>query len=166
MRNLGTTPEANLPPALIRALLADPACFEHPAGDVRLVETHISWVLLTGEFAYKIKKPVDLGFLDFSTLEKRRQACFEEVRLNRRLAADIYLGVVGISGSADAPRFNGQGEAFEYAVKMRQFPPEATLDRLSERGALDSIQIDTLAARLAQFHLGECEFASAASRYG
>lgn len=166
-----TTPDAVHLPPLIRALLADPVCYDHAIGQVQLVETHISWVLLTGEFAYKIKKPVDLGFLDFSTLALRHQACDDEVRLNRRLAPEIYLGVVAIGGSSDAPRINGphideQGAAFEYAVKMRQFPLDATLDRLDKRGELGVAQIDRIAARLAQFHLGECETAAAGSPWG
>jgi len=153
-------------PPLICALLADPSCYGHAVSQVRLIETHISWVLLTGEFAYKIKKPVDMGFLNFSTLALRHQACTDEVRLNRRLAAEIYLGVVALTGSAVAPRINGQGEVFEYAVQMRQFPPEDTLDKLSESGKLGLEQIDTLAARLAKFHLDECEIASADSPWG
>jgi len=76
------------PPPMMLALLNDPACYDHPVEKVALIETHISWVLLTGEFAYKIKKPVNLGFLDFSTLALRHQDCLEELRLNRRLAAD------------------------------------------------------------------------------
>jgi len=161
---------AHLPP-LIRALLIDPACYDHAAGQVQLIETHISWVLLTGEFAYKIKKPVDMGFLDFSTLALRQQACADEVRLNRRLAAEIYLGVVAITGSPDAPRINGahtgdQRDVFEYAVKMRQFPPEATLDRIDAHGELGAHQIDQLAARLAQFHLSGCPVAPANSPWG
>ncbi|MDH4217121.1 MAG: phosphotransferase, partial [Gallionella sp.] len=158
-------------PPLICALQADPACYNHAVDKVQLIETHISWVLLTGEFAYKIKKPVNLGFLDFSTLPSRQQACDEEVRLNRRLAAEFYLGVVAISGSPEAPRIGSlyggeQRDAFEYAVKMRQFPPDATLDRLSERGELGTAQIDLLAARLARFHLGECTIAPADSPWG
>lgn len=153
-------------PLLIRALLTDPACYDHAVGQVRLIETHISWVLLTGEVAYKIKKPVDLGFLDFSTLALRQQACADEVRLNRRLAAEMYLGVVAITGSPAAPRINGQGSAIEYAVKMRQFPFDATLDRLDERGELGTVQIDRLAARLAKFHFGECAIAPAVSAWG
>jgi len=156
---------APLPP-LIRALLTDPACYDHAESQVQLAETHISWVLLTGEFAYKIKKALNLGFLDFSTLALRQQACAEEARLNRRLAADIYLGVVAITGSPDAPRINGQDNTFEYAVKMRQFPPEDTLDRLSERGELGVEQIDQLAARLAQFHLAGCLAAPDDSSWG
>jgi aminoglycoside phosphotransferase family enzyme/predicted kinase len=151
---------------MIRALLTDPACYDHAVGKVQLVETHISWVLLTGEFAYKIKKPLDLGFLDFSTLALRQQACADEVRLNRRLAAEMYLGVVAITGNPDAPRINGQGSAIEYAVKMRQFPSGATLDRLDERGELGTAQIDQIAARLARFHLEECERAPADSAWG
>jgi len=151
---------------LIRALLTDSACYDHAVNQVRLIETHISWVLLTGEFAYKIKKPVDMGFLDFSTLALRQQACSDEVRLNRRLAADIYLGVVAITGRPEAPRINVQGVAIEYAVKMRQFPPENTLDRLSERRELGAEQIDRLAERLAQFHLGECAVAPVGTPFG
>lgn len=165
-RTAPATREAAGLPLLIRALLADPACYGHAVGQVQLIETHISWVLLTGEVAYKIKKPVDLGFLDFSTLALRRQACADEVRLNRRLAAEIYLDVAAITGSSAAPRINGQGSAIEYAVKMRQFPPDATLDRLSERGELGSVHIDLLAARLAKFHFGECAIAPAESAWG
>lgn len=153
-------------PPLIRALLTDPSCYDHAVAQIRLIETHISWVLLTGEFAYKVKKPLDLGFLDFSTLTRRQLACAEEVRLNRRLAAEIYLGVVALTGSTAAPRINGRGKPIEYAVKMRQFPPDATLDRLDERGELGNEQIDRLAARLARFHLAECARAPAASPWG
>ena len=114
---------------LIRSL-CDPSVFDHPVGDVRVVETHISWVLLTGSFAYKIKKPVLLPFLDFSTLEKRRTMCDEELRLNRRLAPELYLEVVPITGSPVQPSVNGSGEAIEYAVKMVQFDSGSELDVL------------------------------------
>ncbi len=158
-------------PPLIGTLLTDPSCYDHTVAQVQLIETHISWVLLTGEYAYKIKKPLDLGFLDFSTLALRQQACIEEVRLNRRLAAETYLGVVAITGNPTAPHISdsptvGRDEPIEYAVKMRQFPPDATLDRLDERGELGTEQIDRLAARLAQFHLTECPRAPAASPWG
>lgn len=152
-------------PELIRHLL-DPACYDHPAGPVRLIETHISWVLLTGEIAYKLKKPLDLGFLDFSSLAKRLDACREEVRLNRRLAPDIYLGVVPITGTPHAPRVNGGGEAFEYAVKMRQFPVDATLDRLDAAGTLDAAQIEAIAATVARFHENDCARAPADIAWG
>ena len=142
-------------PELIRRLRA-PACHDHAAGPVQVIETHISWVLLTGDFAYKIKKPLDLGFLDFSSLDKRLHACREEVRLNRRLSPDVYLDVVAITGTPAAPRINGAGEAFEYAVKMRQFPPDATLDRLEAQGQLTARQIDAIAATVSRFHLQDC----------
>ena len=153
-------------PPLIHLLLTAPTCYGHAVDRVRLIETHISWVLLTGDYAYKIKKPVNLGFLDFSTLVLRQQACADEVRLNRRLAPEIYLGMVAVTGRPDAPRIDGQGEAIEYAVKMRQFSPDATLDCLAERGELGNPQIDQLAARLAQFHLAGCARAPAGSPWG
>jgi len=152
-------------PTLICALF-NPACYDHAVKKVQLIETHISWVLLTGEYAYKLKKPLNLEFLNFSTLEQRQQACVEEVRLNRRLAAEIYIGVVAITGSTDKPRINGQGEIIEYAVKMHQFPFGATLDSIDERGKLATEQIDQLAARLAHFHLAECTRASKDSLWG
>ena len=159
-------PESTDPlPELIRSL-GDPACYDHAAGPVRMIETHISHILLTGEFAYKIKKPLNLGFLDFSTLDKRLQACEEEVRLNRRLAPAIYLGVVPITGTPAAPRVNGAGEAFEYAVKMRQFPPDATLDRLQAQGRLTARQVEAIATTLARFHQQDCARAGADSPWG
>src|SRR3970040_2233909 len=104
--------------------LRDPLRYPHPAERVELVETHISWVLLAGEYAYKLKKPLDLGFLDFSTLDKRRACCEAEVRLNRRTAPEIYLDVVPITGSIEHPRLGGPGAAIEVAVRMRRFDEE------------------------------------------
>jgi len=130
--------------------LKNPASWPHPVTDVTVVETHASWVFLTGEFAYKIKKPVDFGFLDFSTLEKRLHCCREELRLNRRLAPELYLEVVSLAGSP--PRVGGDGEAVEYAVKMRQFDVDCGFDRLAGRGALDPARLDEAAAVLARFH--------------
>ncbi len=146
--------------------LHDPACYDHPAGPVRVIETHISWVLLTGEFAYKIKKPLDLGFLDFSTLSQRLHACCDEVQLNRRLAPDIYLDVVPITGTPAAPHVNGVGDTFEYAVKMRQFDADATLDRLDAAGGLTARHVETIAAVLARFHLDTCAHAAPDSPWG
>jgi aminoglycoside phosphotransferase family enzyme/predicted kinase len=136
---------------LIRSLL-DPRVWGHETQDLFLVETHISWVILTGPFAYKIKKPVNLGFLDFSTLEKRHFYCREELRLNRRLAPKLYVDVIAINGEATRPVINGSGPALEYAVKMVQFPQEAQLDRVLARGALGARHIDKLAQRVAVFH--------------
>ncbi|MGE5320451.1 MAG: AAA family ATPase [Hyphomicrobiaceae bacterium] len=150
---------------LIRSL-RDPACYDHAAGPVQVIETHISHVLLTGEFAYKIKKPLNLGFLDFSSLAKRLRACRDEVRLNRRLAPDIYLDVVPITGTPAAPRINGSGATFEYAVKMRQFPADATLDRLEAAGGLTARHVEAIAATLARFHLAGCAHTGEDSPWG
>src|SRR6266545_543841 len=116
------------------AALRDPACYPHPAEPVELIETHISWVFLAGPYAYKVKKPVNLGFLDFSTLERRRHFCAEEVRLNRRLAPEVYLGVVPITRDAAGVRVDRTGEVVEWAVKMMRLPEEATLERRLQRG--------------------------------
>jgi len=118
----------------------------------RLVETHISFVLLTGEYAYKIKKAVRLGFLDFTTIALRRRFCEEELRLNRRLASALYLDVVPISGSASAPVIDGAGPVLEYAVRMREFPQEALFCNVLARGELTAGHIDALAVRVADFH--------------
>jgi aminoglycoside phosphotransferase family enzyme/predicted kinase len=118
----------------------------------RLIETHISSVLLAGNFAYKLKKPVALGFLDFSTLAARRRYCELELGLNRRSAPQLYLEVVPITGTVDAPRLGGGGAPIEYAVKMRRFDTEDCFDRLLARGALDAALVDALADRVAAFH--------------
>lgn len=120
-------------------------------GQVRLLETHISWVLLAGQFAYKIKKPVSLGFLDFSSLEARHYYCEEEIRLNRRLAPQLYLDVVPIGGTAENPLFNAH-PALEYAVRMRRFSVSGQFDKLAGKGCLLPQHIDSLAAAIAQFH--------------
>ncbi|MDP2432316.1 MAG: AAA family ATPase [Pseudomonadota bacterium] len=144
---------------LIESLL-DPAAYPHPAPAPRLIETHISWVFLAGDYAYKLKKPVNLGFLDFSTLEKREHCCHEEIRLNSRLAPDIYLGVVPVAGTP--PRVEGEGPVVEWAVKMRAFPADATLDREAE---ITLEQIDAIADRVARFH-SEIAAAPADSGFG
>ena len=140
--------------AFLPAALQRPECYSHPARSIRVLETHISWVLLTGEYAYKIKKPVDLGFVDFSTLEKRRHYCEEEVRLNRRLAPELYLDVVTVRGSPAAPHIGGDGPLLDYAVKMREFPQEALASWLLEHGRFGAGEIDALAALIADFHAG------------
>jgi len=152
-------------PGLIQQL-GNPGCYDHPAGPIQRIETHISHILLSGTFAYKIKKPLNLGFLDFSTLDKRLHACQEEVRLNQRLAPAIYLGVVPITGSPANPHINGAGTPFEYAVKMRQFPPDATLDRLEVDGQLTATQVEAIGTTLARFHLEDCARADADSPWG
>ena len=117
-----------------------------------VLETHISWVLLTPEFAYKLKKPLRLPFVDYSTLERRRHCCEEEMRLNRRLAPGLYLGVARITGSVDAPELEGAGPTLEHAVRMRRFPPGALFSERAAQGQLDAATIDRLAQRLAAFH--------------
>ncbi len=139
------------PPPPIRGLL-DSKAYGHPAAAIRLVETHISWVLLAGEFAYKLKKPVDFGFLDFSTLARRRACCEEELRLNRRHAPDLYLAVVPITGDLRQPRMDGPGTPIEFAVKMRRFDEAGLFDHLAESHRLQSGHLDSLAASLADFH--------------
>lgn len=126
-------------------------CYPHPVNEVRLLETHISWVLLAGEFAYKIKKPVDFGFLDFSSLAKRQFFCREELRLNQRFAPGLYLDVVSIAGSPQQPVLGGK-PAFEYAVKMQRFAEQDVLAHVLERGDLTRQHLQALAKRLADFH--------------
>ena len=135
---------------ITRMLLTD--VFDHPVSHIKLIETHISWVILTGQFAYKIKKPVNFGFLDFSTLEKRRHYCDQELQLNRRLAPEIYLKVVAISGSKDKPSLKSSGKVIEYAVKMKQFPQAAQLDNMLASGRLNTDHIDAIAHMVAEFH--------------
>ena len=140
-------------------------CYDHPVGDIGVEETHISWILLTGTYAYKIKKPVDLGFLDFSTLEKRRFFCGEELRLNRRLAPQLYLDVRPISGTPAHPVMGGRGTPIEYALRMVQFDPADQFDHLLARDELKAAHLDRIAAILAQFH-GAVEVAAPDSPYG
>ncbi len=133
--------------------------------DARLIETHISWVLLTGAFAWKVKKPVRLGFLDFSTLDARHRMCCEELRLNRRLAPSLYLDVVPIAGTPQAPQLGAQGAPIEWALKMKRFPDGALLSEQLERDALTPASVSRLAQRLAAFHCG-APSAGADSSYG
>ncbi len=117
-----------------------------------LRETHISWVILCKEFAYKIKKPVNFGFLDFSSLELRRHYCEEEVRLNRRFAPELYLAVVPITQDPQGPRIEGDGPPIDYAVKMRRFDDERVLAAIAERDGLDPALLRALARELARVH--------------
>jgi aminoglycoside phosphotransferase family enzyme/gluconate kinase len=139
--------------------------YPHPTRAIHVVETHCAWVLLTGEFAYKIKKPVDFGFLNFSTLEKRRFYCEEEVRLNRRFAPDIYLDVVAVTGQPHRPRMAGSGSVLEYAVRMRQFADDGLLSQLADRKCLDVSHIDQMIDQVTGFHQST-QRASADAPYG
>lgn len=137
--------------SLIQALL-NPAAYPHTVTHIELIETHISWVLLTGQYAYKIKKNVQFDFLDFSTLDKRHFYCQEELRFNSRFAPDLYLQVVPITGSPQHPQMNGSGEAIEYAVQMQQFDGGQLLSHIADRGELSPAIIDQLAELTAEFH--------------
>lgn len=137
--------------AALTETLKRPESYGHAVDEVRLAETHISWVFLTGKYAYKVKKPVKLPFLDFSTLRLRKHFCEQELTINRRLAPQIYLDVVPIGGSPRAPRV-GKKPAFEYAVKMRQFSPRARLDHVLEEGKLTRTALEQFAEALARFH--------------
>lgn len=130
----------------------------------QVVETHISWVLLAGDQAWKIKKALDLGFLDYLTLASRKRYCEEELRLNRRSAPDLYLDVMAIGGSADALQF-GAHPAIEYAVRMRRFPADALMDARLRQGRVTAMDIDALAHRVVRFHQKAAVFATG-SPYG
>ncbi len=138
-------------PHLIEALCT-PGAYPNPVEAVEVRQTHISVVFLAGPFAYKIKKPVDLGFLNFSTLERRRHFCEEEVRLNRRLAPTVYLGVAPVARRGQRLCVGGDGEAVEWAVKMTRLPDDASLEARLRRGAVASGLIEALARKVARFH--------------
>lgn len=133
--------------------LLQPSAFAHPVRNIRLVETHISWLILTGDFAYKIKKPVDHGFANFSTLQRRKLFCEEELRLNRRLAPDLYLRVAEITGSHSSPKVDGDGPVIDYAVVMQQFDNDLLLSCLAGRAELKPEHVDQLADLAGLFHL-------------
>jgi hypothetical protein len=155
--------EGDVQSRLIGALM-DRRCYPHTVKTVRVAETHISWVLLAGRYAYKIKKSVDLGFLNFTGLASRRHYCDEEIRLNRRLAPQIYLDVIPIGGTPEMPEFNAT-PAIEYAIRMRRFPASSQLDRLAARNEILPRHIDSLAATIADFHSG-LSSAEAGSAFG
>ncbi|HWM25266.1 MAG TPA: AAA family ATPase [Chthoniobacterales bacterium] len=132
--------------------LRSPASYSEKPEAVEIRQTHISIVAMTPSFVFKIKKPLDLGFLDFSTLEKRREACEAEVRLNQRLCRDVYLGVVPISRKDGALHFGEEGEAIDYAVKMRRLPEEGFLEQRLTRNGVTSADLDRVADKLSGFY--------------
>ncbi len=133
--------------------LLDADAYPHPVETpIRVAETHISWVLLTGTLAYKIKKPLRLSFLDYSTLERRHRFCVEETRLNGRYAPDLYLGVATITGTIESPRVDGTGPVLEYAVRMRQFDPADELDALLGSSIVPPADVAELGRAIAGFH--------------
>lgn len=167
-------PSQKQPDARERTLvdrLLTPAAYPHPVTDVRLIETHISWVFLTGTYVYKVKKPVNFGFLDFTTLEQRRHFCEEEVRLNRRFAPSLYLDAVPIVGPPSAARIQGEGsvgggsEPIEWAVRLKQFDEAGRLDRLLDAGELSADDCTELAWEMARIQ-DRLEVADAATHWG
>lgn len=145
--------EMNLPgQAALAAALLNPKVYGNDVTQVDKLETHISYVFLAGAYAYKIKKAVDLGFLNFLTLSARRFYCLEELRLNRQFAPFLYLDVIAVTGSPDHPVLGGDGPPIEYAVKMRRFSQADLLNRVLARGALSPDLIDRLAERIAAIH--------------
>ncbi|MCB1733876.1 MAG: AAA family ATPase [Gammaproteobacteria bacterium] len=135
---------------LIHAL-RNPKVYPHPVSEIVVVETHISTVLLTGHFAYKIKKPINFGYIDFSTATRRQQFCEEELRLNRRLAPNLYLDIIGIGGSLTHPVL-GTSEPWEFMVKMRQFDQKGLLSNLARDKRLEARHIDAITEQMARFH--------------
>jgi aminoglycoside phosphotransferase family enzyme/predicted kinase len=151
-------------PAPIAALL-DPRIYPHPVSDVQLIQTHISYVVLAGEFVYKVRKPVNFGFLDFSTPRKRLNDCRQEVELNRRLCPWLYLGVVAITNDGERYALAGRGRPAEYAVKMHRLPQERMMDNLLAAGELTMGMVEALAELIAAFHDG-AERGPGIERYG
>jgi aminoglycoside phosphotransferase family enzyme/predicted kinase len=132
--------------------LAKPEAYPGCVTTVTLVQTHVSWIFLTDTHAYKIKKPVDFGFLNFSTIDRRRFYCHEEVRLNRRLCPDIYEGVVELREAPGGAAFYGDGRVIDYAVKMKRLPADRMLSQLVERGEATAEQMASVAKTIARFH--------------
>ena len=133
-------------------LLKNPKFYGPNVKSVKIIQTHISYVALTGSFAYKVKKPVNFGFLDFSTLEKRKFFCEEELRLNKRLCPETYLDVLPITRKNNSFELNGKGEVVEYVLKMREFPQEKIMTNLLRQGKIDEEKIDHLCDILVGFY--------------
>ncbi|MFQ6074247.1 MAG: phosphotransferase, partial [Candidatus Bathyarchaeia archaeon] len=148
--NQSGSPAETLQKQIVEALMKPEAYDEEP-GQIQLIQTHISFVFLTRNFVYKVKKAVDLGFLDFTTLEKRRFFCEKELELNRRLCGDMYIEVVPINRS-DVIKIKGEGETVEYAVKMKRMPQERMMSKLLEESKVDSKLVDRIAKIIAEFH--------------
>ena len=139
-------------PVLIQQMM-QPGFYPHSVKEpIQLIQTHISYVFLTGEYAYKVKKPMNFGFLNYSTLEQRKHFCHEELRLNQRGAAELYLEVLPIAGDEKQYQLGGTGEAVEYVLKMRQFPQEMLFVNLFEQGKLDDALMEEMGRVVAQYH--------------
>ncbi len=153
--------------AQIESLL-EASCYPHGCGHIKLVETHISWVILTGNFAYKFKKPVDFGFLDFTNLQQRKELCHTECRLNRRYAPDLYLGVVALVETEAGLRLvdePAEDNIIDYAVKMRQFDADQLYSHRLIQGQITELDMMALGEKIADFH-NQLAPASLESEYG
>jgi uncharacterized protein len=148
---------------IVEALMKPEAYDEDPSS-IEMVQTHISVVFLTQNFVYKMKKSVNFGFLDFTTLEKRRFFCEKELKLNRRLCGDMYLEVVPIN-KADAIKIKGKGKTVEYAVKMKRMPKESIMSKLLEENKVNAKLVDRIAKNIAEFH-SKAETSSRISDFG
>src|SRR6266508_1918400 len=137
------------------AFLESPESYPHGPTEVRAIQTHISWVFVASPFVFKVKKPVNLGFLDFSTLEKRHYFCRREIELNRRLCPEIYLDVVPIYKTTSGFSFNGEGEIVEYAVKMKELPDGWFLSELLEKNLVGEKEINRMISTLHRFYQTE-----------
>ncbi|MCT7953811.1 AAA family ATPase [Laspinema palackyanum] len=143
--------QSKLPQAIAEMMQGD--FYPHPVQEpITLMQTHASFLLLTGDYVYKVKKPVNFGFLDYSTLEKRHHFCDEELRLNQQIAPELYLEVVTVTKKGSHLELNGKGEPVEYALKMRQFPQESLLIHQFEQGQLTQEQMEQLGQVVAEFH--------------
>lgn len=137
----------------LKKQLLNPEIYPDRPKEIKSSETHISLLFFTGNYVYKLKKPVNFGFLDFSTLEKRRYFCEQEIILNRRLSSDIYLGVINITYDGKKISFDGSNETVEYAVKMRQIPEELLMNNLLKEGKVTSKMIEAISEKLVKFYL-------------
>ncbi len=138
-------------PPLVEALL-EPKVYPHACHQVELVQTQMSFVFLTGDYVYKVKKPVNLGYLDYTSLEKRRFFAYQELKLNRRLCPQVYLEVVPVVQSGDEIQLEGRGEIIEYAVKMKQLPQERMMDVLLGKNQVSEEMVRQVAEKLVEFH--------------
>lgn len=132
--------------------LKKPEAYDSPVKEIRLIQTHISWVFLTGDFVYKIKKPVDFGFLDFTMLEKRMKFCKRELEINRMFSPEIYIDVLPVNKFDHMIKINGPGETIDYAIKMKQLPQENLMDRLLDKNLIETKTIDKIVDILIDFY--------------
>ena len=151
-------------PEIVRAML-EPGLYQEKPEKVELLQTQMSFVFLAGEFVYKIKKAVNLGYLDYTTLEKRHYLCEHEVELNRRLCPDTYLGVLPVIQDGNTIKLGGTGNIIEYAVKMRYLPQDRMMNILLPRNAVSIVMVQQVSQKLADFHR-KAETNTAISAFG